>query len=274
MPPRPHLTFLEKLSKATYSELFSLWFLLNVICSFVYFWFATIGNSSAPSQLSAMDSLDRLFNSFYFGFATATSVGYGDIVPHGFSKIIAMVQAALSLLIFALFVAKLVARRQDVTLDEVHRMTAEGIFYNLRQGLFLVRKDFDALIHHAEENGKFSEHEWDILTTAYLHAQNLIEEIPNLYNGHGHDLYIIDGKREKLLIEAIHRTLLRMESLFDLLDEKKIRWRKHAASTEELLSLLKIMENSMSLWRKKSPTPKMNVFDETMRLARRIRKQL
>lgn len=274
MTPKPHLTFLEKLSKATYPELFLLWLLLNLICSLIYFSLATAGSASAPSTLIEMDTMHRFFNSFYFSLVTATSIGYGDIIPHGFSKIVSMIQAALSLLTFALFVAKLVSRRQDIVLDEVHRMTSEGIFYNLRQGLFLVRKDFDILIHELQEHGKFSEQEWEILTTSYLQAQNLVEEIPNLYNGHGHDLYIIDEKHEKLLIEAIHRTVHRLESLFDLMESKHIDWRGHATSKDELIMLLDIMDTAMPLWRQRSPTPPMRVFDETIGMVKKLRARL
>jgi hypothetical protein len=269
-----HLAFLEKLSQATYPELFSLWLLLNVVCTVIYFGLATVHSINAPTQLADMDTASRLFNSFYFSVITATSVGYGDILPEGLSKVVAMIQSVASLLIFAIFVTKLVSRRQETTLAEVHRMTSESIFYNIRQGLFLVRKDFDMLIHEIQENGVLSEQDWEILTTAYLQAQNLIEEIPNLYNGQGHDLYIIDIKREKLLLEAMQRTMKRMEKLISILDERKVDWRAQKDSADELAEFLDIMHSAMPLWREKSPTERVGTFDDIMQIAATLQERV
>ena len=271
MVRRAHITFLEKLSNSSYSELFSLWLTVNVVCAVIYFALATVHSPHSISHLSGMEPVARLLNSFYFSLVTATSLGYGDLVPVGFSKTIAVVQAMLSLLIFALFVAKLVSRRQDITLEEVHRMTSEGIFYNIRQGLFLVRKDFDILMHALETGHSLTEQEWEILTTAFLQAQNLIEEIPNLYNGIGQNLYIIDGKREKLLLEAIHRTFRRIEKLLAVMDSHSIDWKAHDESHEELLGLLEIMDGSMPLWRERSPTPRTQLFDDVVGRAHNLR---
>ncbi len=258
---------MEKLSNSSYSELFSLWSMLNIVCAITYFALATVHSVHSVTHLADMDIVTRLLNSFYFSLVTATSLGYGDLVPVGFSKAVAVMQAMLSLLIFAIFVAKLVSRRQDVTLEEVHRMTSEGIFYNIRQGLFLVRKDFDILIHRVESGKELHEHEWEILTTAFLQAQNLIEEIPNLYNGQSHDLYIIDEKRERLLLEAISRTFRRIEKLLSVMDMHHIHWKGHDESHSELLDLLSIMDSSMPVWRERSPTPRSQMFDDVVKRA-------
>jgi hypothetical protein len=173
MTRKQHISIFEKLGNASYPELFSLWMTINIICAVFYFGLATFHSSSAPSHLADMDLWKRIFNSFYFSIITATSLGYGDFIPYGFSKVLAMVQSIVALLIFALFVTKLVSGRQDATLEEVHRMTSESIFYNIRQGLFLVRKDLDTLIHILDTQKQLSEQDWEILTTAYLQAQNI-----------------------------------------------------------------------------------------------------
>jgi hypothetical protein len=179
-----------------------------------------------------------------------------------------MGQAISALLIFALFVTKLVSRRQDSVLEEVHRMTSESIFYNIRQGLFLVRKDFDMLIHELQMRKELTEQDWEILTTAYLQAQNLIEEIPNLYNGQGQDLYIIDVKREKLLLEAIYRTIRRTAKFLDTMEEHAIDWKKHKDSVEEFHELVRVMHNVMPLWREKSPSKeRIQMFDDIVKMS-------
>ncbi len=263
----------ESLSNATYGELFSMWMIVNIICTVWYFGLATVHSPSAPSHLAQMDIADRLFNSFYFSIITATSLGYGDIIPYGFSKVLAMIQSILALMIFALFVTKLVSRRQDAIMEEVHRMTSESMFADIRQGLFIVRKDFDALIEKLTHTHTMSTQEWDILETTYLQAQNLIEEIPNLYNGQGHDLYVIDTKREKLLLEAIDRTIRRMDVFLTLMAKEKIVWRKNTQSMTEFTQLMTVMGTVMPLWRKRSPTKRNPRFDAVMKMIKEIGKK-
>lgn len=265
-----HLAFLEQLSESTYPELFLMWLMVNVVCAVIYFALASVHSPSSPTGLPDMDTASRLFNSLYFSIVTGTSVGYGDIVPEGFSKVLAMGQALLSLLIFAIFVTKLVSRRQETALQEVHRMTSEGIFYNIRQGLFLVRKDFDILIHEVENRKELSEQEWEILTTAYLQAQNLIEDIPNLYNGQGHDLYLIDVKRESLLFEAIHRTIRRIDKLLQVMQKNGIDWHDHKESMHELQVLMHIIDDITPLWRERSPYQNMDSFEDIMNVSKHL----
>ena len=42
----------------------------------------------------------------YFSVITATSVGYGDIVPVGIAKLLASIQSILTIFISAIFVTK------------------------------------------------------------------------------------------------------------------------------------------------------------------------
>jgi hypothetical protein len=55
---------------------------------------------------------DRLFSpnffqAFYFSVVTFTTLGYGDIVPIGFSKLVAIVEAFCGLFIVPLFIVGL-----------------------------------------------------------------------------------------------------------------------------------------------------------------------
>lgn len=259
-------TALEKLANATYAELFLLWMLLNIFCAAWYFELGAIHSVSSPTHLADMSTWDRLFNSIYFSVMTATSVGYGDIVPVGFSKILAMVQSIVALMIFAIFVTKLVSRRQDKMMDDMHRMSSESIFHSLRQGLFIVRKDFDTLIDMLETEKTLSAEEWDILTTAYIQTEKLMEDMPQLYNNR------TDAKRDALLLEAIQRTLRRMKVLMDLMTKKKIAWKKHE-STKELQELTSIIENVMPHWQRahKNKSP---VFKEIMSITKMLKVSL
>ncbi len=264
------LNFLERITQATYTELFALWITLNTSFAVLYFLLATYHPLHGPTSIAGLLWPERLSNSFYFSLVTGTSLGYGDIVPLGFSKVLAMLQVSLALMIFAVFVTKLVSRRHEIAINEVYRMTFEGIFYHIRQGLFVVRKDFDALMHHVRHHGTLTPREWETLKTSFLQAQSLIEEIPELYEGQYHNLYSIDPKRERLLFEAIQRTLQRIDALLLTFQQHNVNWLDHEETTRELHALLQIIDNIMPLWRERSPYHRVEEFEDIFHLGEQL----
>lgn len=266
MPRTSRFTALEKLANATYAELFLAWMLLNTICAAWYFVLGATHSISSPTHLADMNIWDRLFNSVYFSIITATSLGYGDIVPVGFSKVLVMVQSIAALMIFAIFVTKLVSRRQDNMMDDMHRMTSESIFHSLRQGLFIVRKDFDTLIQRVGTEKTLTQEDWDVLATAYVQTEKLLEDMPQLYSSRS------DAKRDMLLLEAIQRTMRRMKELMDLMTKKKIAWKKEE-SAGELKELLSIMEKVMPHWQQMRKT-KSPIFREIMKITKELKGSL
>lgn len=246
--PRPR-TFLEYLSQRSYGDLFTLWVLVNAVFALFYFLLASTHPDQAPTGLALQHPLERLFNSFYFSVITGTSTGYGDIVPQGFSKLLAMVQTCTALLVFAIFVTKLVSSRTEATLREVHRMSLDGIFYHIRHVLFIVRKDVDGLLSALAKHKTLGERDWEILQTACLQAESLVEEIPELYGSGSHDLATIDGKRERLLIEALSRTLKRVGRLQEELEEHGVTWDEtNADARQSLLGLLRAADSVLKIW--------------------------
>ncbi len=227
------------------------WIFVNLLFTAAYFSFTEWLPEHAPTIDPHLPPFDRLLESAYFSLITASSVGYGDIVPQGISKAFAAAQAVLGILLFGLLVAKLVSRKNDDVINDVHRLTFESIFYHIRQGLFVVRKDFDVLIRDVEHRKMLAPHEWDNLTAAYLQAQSLIEELPDFYSNSS--AYILDRKRESLLIDSVQRTLQRLLHLLHCLDREQIDWRAHETSRQQLESLISIIDAAILVWEKQSP---------------------
>lgn len=266
-PRHSRLTFLQKLTDASYSELFLVWIVINTGFAAVYFALSYTHPLDAPTFPISVSLTERVFDSLYFSIITATTVGFGDIVPLGISKLLVSLQSTSAFLVFAVLVGKLVSQRQDLALHEVHRMTFEGIFYQIRGGLFTVRKDFDMLIEKADARTSFDHNDWHRLSSAYLHAQNIIEQIPDLYTGLGSALHSIDLKRERLLFEGIHRTLARLNTLLEHFNDAEIDWIHHLESTRELQGLINSIEIIMPLWKLRSPFHEVQEFEEIRSLA-------
>jgi hypothetical protein len=104
-----------------------------------YWLVALIGEHALLERGSPVGAgLMGLASSIYFSFATATSVGYGDIVPVGTARVLAVAEAVAGLLIFGAVVAKFVSHRQEQLVLEIHRVTFEERLDRVQTNLHLV----------------------------------------------------------------------------------------------------------------------------------------
>ena len=263
----PLMLLVEKITSQSYQTLFMLWLGMAFGFALAYFALSSMTGTAhhGPILLEQMEPLDRFFNALYYSIITATSPGYGDIVPQGFSKFLASIQSMLALFIFAVFVTKLVSHRQELALREVHKLTFEDIFHNTREDLFLMRKDLDTIIDEAKETGELSEIAWKNLTTVFRQAQTLVSEIPDFYGG-GNAYYNIDSKREELLIESVQRTLHRINQTMDVLSQQNIDWESEGECVTELKQLINVINETMPVWRSRSPYKKQEAFEDILQV--------
>ena len=263
--------FIEWLTGLSYTTLFTLWGAMALGFGVAYFGMSYIGESShSPTDLANIaDPLVRFANAMYYSIITATSTGYGDITPQGFSKFLAALQSITALLVFAIFVTKLVSHQQEVTLTEVHRLTFEDVFHNTREGFYICRKDFDHAIAHAKEEGGLDVEHWENIVIAYRHLQTLFEEIPDFYANDSHR-YTIDAKREQLLLESAHRTFHRINMMLDTFSRKGIDWVSHERSMNALQELVSTITDITPLWQKSSPYDVMESFEDILQMKERM----
>ena len=97
-----------KLIAMSYSELFLAWLMVNTAFAALYFTLNLTHPAHAPNLPASMSLGERLYDCFYFSFTTATTIGFGEIIPLGFSKMLVVIQSTLALLIFTVLVGKLV----------------------------------------------------------------------------------------------------------------------------------------------------------------------
>ena len=101
--------------------------------------------------------LNGLVTAIYFSFVTALSIGYGDVIPVGPLRILAIVEGAAGLLIFGCLVSKLVSHRQEELTAEIHRTTFEDRLDRVRTNLHLVFSDLGAVLQLQAEQGVLPE---------------------------------------------------------------------------------------------------------------------
>ena len=126
--------------------LVGLWFGTIGVCAVVY-WLLTIatmgGLRSAEGQVG--HDIGGLLTALYFSFVTATSVGFGDIVPLGAARAVAIAEAVIGLLMFGAVVSKLVSRRQEQIVREIHRIAFEDRLGRVQANLHLVLSEIQTV---------------------------------------------------------------------------------------------------------------------------------
>lgn len=236
---------IEHLTGLSYERLFLLWAGTIFAFALVY-----TGLSFVPGDGPALVGHlgERFLSGLYFSVITATTVGYGDILPLGMSRLFAATEAFVGFFLFAVFIAKLMSYRQELALRDVHRIAFENTFHNIREDLHVVRQDFDRMISEADTAHTLPEEEWDRLAVAYEQITNLISEIPSLYGSAAH-LYVIDERRENLLIEALHRTLKRVDRLLEVFTAAEVAWVHDEQSLARLKELIAQVRTVVPEWR-------------------------
>lgn len=153
---RPHrksilsTRFGRLVDRTSYAGIFLL-ALLTLSASTAYFFFAaskengiTYSNGDPPKSL-----LDAL----YFSVVTFTSLGYGDISPHGPGKLVACCIALFGLILVALFVGKIASERQFSLLLLLHTSDSQRRLMSFCHDLDEMRRSIIAACVHPGGKG-------------------------------------------------------------------------------------------------------------------------
>ena len=132
-------SMLDLVQQRSTLQLFLLW-IGTILLSGSCFWLGALmgehGLVEAGHPIGA--DLSGFGSALYFSFVTATSIGYGDIVPVGGARVIAVIEAITALLVFGAVVAKFVSHRQDQLVSEIHRITFEDQLDRIETNLHMV----------------------------------------------------------------------------------------------------------------------------------------
>ena len=250
------IDIIDKLTQQSYGILFLLWFAIAFTFGLLYFLLLISSPENGPGPISPESGfLSKFLNCLYFSIITATSTGYGDLAPGGISKLFASIQSVIALVVFAVFVSKLVSYKQEFALGEIHKLTFEEVVHHIREGLYIVRKDCDRLIENVIQKEKLDHTGWTDLKIIYRHTQSLLQKIPHFYaTSRGKmGFYTIDRDRETLLHEAVFRTLTRIQKMLIVFETAKIDWNHHAESRELLAKIVHLIDTITPNWTEESP---------------------
>jgi potassium channel LctB len=136
----------DAIDRRSTSQVFLIW--LGIIAGFalLYWITAAIGMGGLRDrEVPVGAGLRGIGAAIYFSFVTATSVGYGDVLPVGIMRAAAISEAVSGLLIFGAVIAKFVSRRQEELVREIHRVTFEERLDRVQTNLHLVLSEMQAI---------------------------------------------------------------------------------------------------------------------------------
>jgi hypothetical protein len=263
---------MERIGGLSYYQIFLLWVANILIFALIYTILSYVSYENLKGIAGAFDG--RFLTAVYFSVTVATATGFGDILPIGISRLFVAIEAITGLFLFGVFIAKMMSHRQELALRDVHRISFENTFHNIREDLHVVRTDFDHIMRTARETHALTTSEWDELAVAYEQITNLVEEIPDFYDSSTNRLYAIDVRREGLLLEAVHRTLGRVNQLLEVLSEEHVRWAEHETSVAKLRELVGVTGTLFGEWRHRSPYHKAIEFEKLTTIIESLRARL
>jgi potassium channel LctB len=141
----PSLHLLDALADRSVAALSRLWLQVVVACGVGYWALLWIDPRALSSGAAGVGTdLRGLLSAVYFSAVTATSVGYGDIVPAGAARVLAIGESIAGLILFGCVVSKFVSRRQEALIGEIHHIAFEERLGRVRTNLLLVRAELQA----------------------------------------------------------------------------------------------------------------------------------
>lgn len=161
-------------------HLFYMWIGFNIIMAMVYFAISALidGHHLLLHGEPLQGDIYGFLNCIYFSFVTSTTLGYGDIAPIGINKVFSMTQATGGLIILSFIISKLVSKKQEDMIQEIHHTSFEEHIRTLRSGIYHFRENIERLIektvHNHMTKRELTEHLNLQLMSFYTHTSELV----------------------------------------------------------------------------------------------------
>ncbi|MBI2549064.1 hypothetical protein HYW21_06975 [Candidatus Woesearchaeota archaeon] len=216
----------------TFLRILLAWIIIVVSFGVMYHVFS--GEQGYLFSVHGATKVTSVFDAVYFSFVTATTTGFGDIVPVASFKIIAIAEVIFGLLLLAVVTSKLVSLKQDVILSELYEFSFSEKITRLRSSLLLFRQSLDRMMSKIEDGVMRSRDTNDITVNLALLESTLSETARLLGKRKQHQFVKkLDAVNTELIFNSILSSFEKWYELMVLLDQKTLSWR-----TEQQVSQL------------------------------------
>jgi len=215
-------TWLDKLN---FSHIFIIWMSIVVTFGVMYHFLST--PSSLLIYTSNKEQVTNLVDKIYFSFITATTTGFGDIIPLGFFKVVAIFEVISGLLLLAFVTSKLISIKQDIILNEIYELSFNEKINRLRSSLLVFRQNISRIINKIEENS-IRKREINDMYIYISSLEDILNDITSLIDISGKSEFkkVLDTLSTELLFNSIINSFEKLNELITLLNQNKSDWRR------------------------------------------------
>jgi hypothetical protein len=196
------------------------------------------------------EQVSGLKDAIYFSFITATTTGFGDIIPHGINKGVAIIQVVFGLLLLAMVTSKFVGIKQEVILKEIYEISFTERINRLRSSLLLFRQHMGRVVHTLDKRGV---REKEVLHEVHGYIAQLndtLKEIELLMRQKGkHFTMTIDKLNAEILLNSSVQSMEKLDELLRRFESKKMNWRPALAplTRDSMLVMERVVHGARGL---------------------------
>lgn len=256
----------------SFKKIFLIWIIIIIIFGFFYSALEYLSPENGLLGLEPGPLFYTLLNSIYFSFITATSTGFGDITPLGFSRLISIVEAVSGMVMFGVVLSKLVSFKQEVILNEIYDISFDEKVNRLRSAMYLPRSDMDNLLHRFSD-GKTPRGASEYLWSAINSTNDALIEIHRVtcvkHSKKREFVKRVGSFQLELVLNSIKLTMNKLNELLAHLNEVSYNWRSEK-NAEGIRSMLSIVENICNYHRLSSDSPSVAKRINELEVARKV----
>ena len=199
------------IDKLTFPRIFGVWFFVIFSFGLIYLYAQT--PESYLWYAVGEHKVGTLGDAVYFSFITATTTGFGDIIPFGFFKFLTVIEVVCGWLLLAAVTMRLISIKQDIIIGELYEMSLRNEIAGLRTSLRLFRQKMDEFIARLEEGTLKKRSFNDLYRNLASFEENLMRVRTVIPEDAGHDF------KKKLEEEDIEILLNSVLNSFEKIDE-------------------------------------------------------
>ncbi|MFH0701652.1 MAG: potassium channel family protein [Candidatus Woesearchaeota archaeon] len=215
-------TWFDKLS---FAAILSVWVTLVVIFGLTYY-FLSNGNTYLNYN-PTHSQVQGILNHIYFSFITATTTGFGDIVPMGYFKVIVIFEVIFGFLLLAVVTSKFVSIKQNIILGEIYELSFHEKVNRVRSSLLVFRQNISRIISRVEEK-EIHKREINDLYNYISSLEDILREVCVLVHKPERSEYTktLDSLNTELVFNSVINSFDKVKELIVILDQNKLEWRR------------------------------------------------
>jgi len=204
-----------------------LWLIGIIFFGAIYFALIFINQPLTYHNEPLTKNVFGLGNSLYFSFVTAMTIGYNDITPSGYSKLAVILEAIFSVALFGLFIAKIVAVKQEELVQEVEELSFEESTNSAISEMYIFRNDIKNINEQIKSSKKVSS-EIKNFEQSLSMLKLALQNIDNATNKLTTEQKQNSSLRIELILNSINFSLSRMVEMLEAFNHRKADWKKES----------------------------------------------